>query len=660
MASSRLILLSATILLALGAALSLALHTAALSLALHTAAAPSSDIWVSNTDDNGPGSLRQALTQAQTGDVIRFQPALAGLTLTLTSGQLAITKDLTIDASDAPTFTISGNDAWRVFAIGSGRQITIANLHLVKGKGTGFGAGVNGFGGCLYNSGNATLLAVEISDCQAASGGGGLANLSGQLLCVHCYLHHNRVASAQGSGGGLYNSAGGGVSAAMSISKTVIIANQASTGGGAINVGLNVLAQFDIRDSQILSNTAAFAGGIGNYSISLQSANGAAAAVVLPAQAWSTLTPASEHANLGIRGSLLSRNRATQVCGGIANAGTAFLKNDMLSWNSADRGGGLCNSGSLTLKYSTIAHNQALQAPAIYYADDPMFNPQLGANLFYNPVEGVQECAKQSDGAARSFAPARHPSSQAIIAPQQPAFTSLGYNVMRDDSCGAGPQDAIDLNPPLIDSDGVVFHAAGSSHLDQIPPGQNGCGDPVDEDLFANTRPIDSNEDGTANCDSGAVENATITVVKRTIPPGGANFVFHFRRQFSQLLDFFNTEDTVIMGDGEARFTYKDAALIEIQETIPPHWDLHISCDSPDVFVGGSLIRVEKLTRNLRCVFTNLDLTAPTATVTPTPSRTPTVTPSPSVTPSPTGTPTPTVTPSHHQLWLPSWLYSNG
>ena len=53
-------------------------------------------ITVTDITDSGVGSLRQALTDANNGDTINFDPSLNGQAITLVSGQLLLDKSITI------------------------------------------------------------------------------------------------------------------------------------------------------------------------------------------------------------------------------------------------------------------------------------------------------------------------------------------------------------------------------------------------------------------------------------------------------------------------------------------------------------------------------------------------------------------------------------
>src|SRR5215471_1717168 len=58
---------------------------------------PANIITVTNGNDSGSGSLRQALADANDGDIINFDPSVN--IVTLTTAELVITKSITISAS---------------------------------------------------------------------------------------------------------------------------------------------------------------------------------------------------------------------------------------------------------------------------------------------------------------------------------------------------------------------------------------------------------------------------------------------------------------------------------------------------------------------------------------------------------------------------------
>src|SRR5262245_53223774 len=104
---------------------------------------------VSKLADSGPGSLRQAIVDAnkQTGaDVINFAPGLHG-TITLTSSELDITDDLTINGPGANVLTVSGDNNYRIFVLASHETASISGLTIANGNaGTGDGGGLENFG----------------------------------------------------------------------------------------------------------------------------------------------------------------------------------------------------------------------------------------------------------------------------------------------------------------------------------------------------------------------------------------------------------------------------------------------------------------------------------------------------------------------------------
>src|SRR5438093_7741809 len=83
-------------------------------------------ITVTNTNDSGPGSLRQALADVNDGDTIDF--AVTG-TIALTSGGLVVDKSVTISGPGPTLLTVSGyvtlNAGFRVFYVTPNHTVTI-------------------------------------------------------------------------------------------------------------------------------------------------------------------------------------------------------------------------------------------------------------------------------------------------------------------------------------------------------------------------------------------------------------------------------------------------------------------------------------------------------------------------------------------------------
>jgi len=112
-------------------------------------------ITVTNTNDSGPGSLRQALVDANDGDTITF--AVTG-TIGLASGELLVNKSITISGPGAESLAVNGNATSRVFHIGLSKTVTISGLTVTNGNASNQPALD---GGGIYND-HATLT---VSNC---------------------------------------------------------------------------------------------------------------------------------------------------------------------------------------------------------------------------------------------------------------------------------------------------------------------------------------------------------------------------------------------------------------------------------------------------------------------------------------------------------------
>ena len=154
------------------------------------------NITVTNTNDNGPGSLRQALADANNGDTIDI--AVAG-TIGLTTGELPVTRSITISGPGAQNLTINGNNQSRVFHIASGQTVTISGLTIANGHASDYGGGI-------YND-HAVLVLNNcvINGNSAANIGGGIHNDG--FNDGHATLQINNSLITNNTGGGIYNDA---------------------------------------------------------------------------------------------------------------------------------------------------------------------------------------------------------------------------------------------------------------------------------------------------------------------------------------------------------------------------------------------------------------------------------------------------------------------
>ncbi|MEH2084622.1 MAG: hypothetical protein V7K89_33025 [Nostoc sp.] len=89
--------------------------------------AQAATLTVNNLDDSGFGSLRDAINTATSNDVVEFLLGSNPSTITLTSGALAIAKNLTINGPGANLLTISSNNNFPVFDINAA-NVTLSGL----------------------------------------------------------------------------------------------------------------------------------------------------------------------------------------------------------------------------------------------------------------------------------------------------------------------------------------------------------------------------------------------------------------------------------------------------------------------------------------------------------------------------------------------------
>ncbi|MBK9655984.1 MAG: hypothetical protein IPO66_11170 [Rhodanobacteraceae bacterium] len=89
---------------------------------------------VSNGNDSGAASLRQAIIDACAGSTITFAPAVT--TVTLTSAELLINKNLTIDGGAGVSVTrVAGSPDFRIFSVtGAATTVMLDSLTMSNGS----------------------------------------------------------------------------------------------------------------------------------------------------------------------------------------------------------------------------------------------------------------------------------------------------------------------------------------------------------------------------------------------------------------------------------------------------------------------------------------------------------------------------------------------
>ncbi len=207
-----------------------------------TIPAHATTIIVTNTNDNGSGSLRQALAIANDGDTIDAT-GISGA-ISLISGELLVDKSVTINGAGADVLAVDGNAAGRVFFITLGETVTISGFTIRNGHAGNAGGGIDNEDGSTVTVTNCTLSG------NSAGLGGGMFN-GGPLTIGSTTISDNSAAN----GGGIYNSGGG----TTTITNSTVSGNTAGSGGGIFNIGM-----LAITSSTLSNNSASLGGGVFN------------------------------------------------------------------------------------------------------------------------------------------------------------------------------------------------------------------------------------------------------------------------------------------------------------------------------------------------------------------------------------------------------------
>ena len=324
----------------------------AVALTASVGAAHAATFTVSNTNDSGPGSLRQAVTDANAApgrDDIVFT-IVPPATISLLSELPAISGPLTVTGIGAENLTIRRDPGaagdFRIFDISAAAApaVTLTGVTLAGGNPAGDG-------GAIRAQGSAT---VTIAD----------SVISG-----------NTATTVNGSGGGIAVAFG-----SLTVQRTVIDGNVAGGAGGGISLGDPDLVL--IEDCTVSGNVAGFHGG-GIQRLTTFTApviiRGTTISGNMAVPFWQGGGLSFEDfgdAPITIENSTISGNTAGAVGGGIswaqllqsqgntsAMSPLLTITHSTITLNTADQGGGVVLGDGATLRNTIVSGNTAASGP---------------------------------------------------------------------------------------------------------------------------------------------------------------------------------------------------------------------------------------------------------------------------------------------------------
>jgi predicted outer membrane repeat protein len=142
---------------------------------------------VTTTGDAGAGSLRQAVTDANSNagaDTIDFSGLTFPATINLTTGEIIINDDVMITGPGATQLAVSGTGNSRCFNISSGKNAVMSGITIQNGGNVFAGGGI-------YSDGNLTAKNCRFTASYSMGYGAAIGGYAGTLTLDSCLIDSN-------------------------------------------------------------------------------------------------------------------------------------------------------------------------------------------------------------------------------------------------------------------------------------------------------------------------------------------------------------------------------------------------------------------------------------------------------------------------------------
>lgn len=512
-------------------------------------------LTVTNGNDAGPGSLRQAVLDANSGDTIIIDiPVLQGaaddVSTVLLRSELAIDKDLTIQAASDTLVRISAVDTRHITNYG---KLTLYGLEFENGRARGE-TSETAFGGSIQNFNTLNATNVTWLNNQALGGGGAVANF-GTFWATAITAEDNAVLDLAG----VELSGDGGFMASYSLSPdqptsvtidgALLADNRAAFGGALFGVADSAGdTQFKITGAHIEDGFAHNGGGF--Y---VESVNDGTAVVEIDATTARDLVA-----------------WAVGAVGVFTGLGTsADLTNVTFAENLAVQDGAAVVSAlgaQIDISYGTIVDNGAA----------PGGDPNVSALHLFDPDDDGAVITLQATILSNDF----------NCDYQKLASYDQGYNIANDDSCfDDGGTSTVD--PALTPA--AFVEVTNTVSVPVLVPrsitpklgitfGEAGCGTEIDQDANSNPRPVAYFYG--EHCLAGAAQPPPtnlilIKVAPEDDPDNPTPFPFGFGSSPDDLVTVDINNPVPLLVPGQADYEF-------FEETVPG-WEVEsISCTFED------------------------------------------------------------------------------